>query len=246
MKLKIINPDFGMTPQEMDERCQLLQSAAGPDVFLSMDCLSSSRVYLDSMLDAVLAGPEIVSMAMKAQSQGYDAVILYCFSDPAVEACREALEIPVIGGGQAACLSALTVCRQFGVIVSQPQRIPEKRQFFYQTGIHPDRVCGLEAVDLMGRPARENIDFTVERLSIAARTLIARDGAQAIVLGCLSFLGMDNPLSQKLGVPVIDAAAASVAIAAACVRMNLSTSSASYPMPPKGDRTWDGGNISLR
>ena len=100
MRIKIINPDYGMTPEEMRERCALLKRAAGPDVELSMACLEKSHVNLDSMLDAALAAPEIILMALEAQARGYDAVVLYCFSDPAVEACREAVSIPVVGGGQ--------------------------------------------------------------------------------------------------------------------------------------------------
>ena len=55
MRIKIINPDYGMTENEIAERLILLKQAAGPDVELSMQCLQTSHVYLDSMLDAALA-----------------------------------------------------------------------------------------------------------------------------------------------------------------------------------------------
>lgn len=246
MKIKIINPDYGMTPEELADRCARLQQAAGPDVELSMECLRKSRVYLDSMLDAALAAPEIVSMAVEAQAMGFDAVVLYCFSDPAVDACREAVSIPVVGGGQAACLSALMVSRQFGLLVSQRARIPEKRLFLGQTGIQPTRVCGIAAVELDGCPARADLDFTLSRLEAAGQELVERTGAQALVLGCLSFLGLGELLSSRLRVPVIDAAMASVAMAVACVRMGLTTSAMSYPEPPAGVRTWRGGSLSIQ
>ena len=89
------------------------------------------------------------------------------------------------------------------------------------------------------------MEFTVDRLAEAADILALRDGAQAVVLGCLSYLGMAEPLSRKIGMPVIDAAAACVSLAAACVRMKLSTSSDSYPQPPAGLRTWEGGSLRI-
>ena len=52
-------------------------------------------------------------------------------------------------------------------------------------------------------------------------------------------------LAKALGVPVIDAAAASVAMAVALVRMNLATSKSSYPAPPEGRRLWSAGDLNI-
>ena len=89
MKIFIINPDFGVTPEQMAARCHLLSANVGPDVELHMECLVENHIEIDSALDAALAAPEIIKMAVRAESEGYDAVVLYCFSDPAVDACRE-------------------------------------------------------------------------------------------------------------------------------------------------------------
>lgn len=112
MKIFIINPDFGVTPEQMAARCHLLSVHVGPDVELHMECLVENHIEIDSALDAALAAPEIIKMAVRAESEGYDAVVLYCFSDPAVDACREVVSIPVVGGGQASCLLAPLVGRQ--------------------------------------------------------------------------------------------------------------------------------------
>lgn len=109
MKIFIINPDFGVTPEQMAARCHLLSVHVGPDVELHMECLVENHIEIDSALDAA---PEIIKMAVRAESEGYDAVVLYCFSDPAVDACREVVSIPVVGGGQASCLLAPLVGRQ--------------------------------------------------------------------------------------------------------------------------------------
>lgn len=243
MRLMIINPDYGMTAEEMEERTEFLQGCVGVDVTLSMDCLHEHKVYIDSAMDVILAGPEIIKMAQKAEGDGYDAVVLYCFSDPALDACREAVNIPVIGGGQASYLTALNVSRQFGVAVTDSGRIPEKRQFAWQAGILPERVIALRAVDLEGRGIWEDEVHTLNCLERVGRQMVDEDGAQAIVLGCLSFLGFSEPLSERLGVPVIDAAMAAAAMAEAIVRQRLSTSKRSYARPPAGTRSWTGADI---
>ena len=234
MKLMIINPDYGMARAHVDKRLNMLEPPAGPDVTLHMECLQDTRVTIDSLLDAALAGPEIIRMAVKAERDGYDGIVLYCFSDPSVDACREAVRIPVIGGGQAAYLAATAVARQFGVIVSDTARIPEKRMFAHSTGVDAGRVCAFEAL----RPGDpDGLPGLIE----VGRRLIQRDGAQAVVLGCLSWLGLAGEMSKVLGIPVIDAAAASVAMAVALIRMNLTTSKSSYPAPPEGRRLWSAG-----
>lgn len=125
MKIFIINPDFGVTPEQMAARCHLLSVHVGPDVELHMECLVENHIEIDSALDAALAAPEIIKMAVRAESEGYDAVVLYCFSDPAVDACREVVSIPVVGGGQASCLLAPLVGRQAGLLLADTARYAE-------------------------------------------------------------------------------------------------------------------------
>lgn len=60
MKILIINPDYGMTQEEMALRCRILEEYTAPDTQLAMVCPQSSGVELNSALDVVLAAPEIV------------------------------------------------------------------------------------------------------------------------------------------------------------------------------------------
>lgn len=245
MKIRIINPDYGMTKEEMDLRCQILSGSTGPDVELSMGCLTKSRVYLDSALDAVMAGPEIVQMAMQAEQDGYDAVVLYCFSDPALDACREAVSIPVVGGGQASCLVSMMIGRQAGILITDQRRKPEKMDFRYQTGLLPDHLPAIQSVNLHQVDIWKEREETVDILMEAGESLIEKDGVQVIILGCLSLLGLAEPLSERLGVPVIDSAVAAVSMAESLVRQKLFTSKKAYTTPPSGERSWSAGSIRI-
>lgn len=230
MKILIINPDYGMTQEEMALRCRILEEYTSPDTQLAMVCPQSSGVELNSALDVVLAGPEIVQLAADGQNAGFDAVILYCFSDPVIDACREALRIPVIGGAQASCLAALNVCRSFGVILADEARLPEKKLFLRTLGVSPERIGQIAAVNLNGISPWADRETTFKKLLACGQKMMRETHTEAIVLGCLSFLGLAEPLSRVLGIPVIDPAVAAVTTAESIVRQRLFTSKVSYPL----------------
>ena len=230
MKILIINPDYGMTQEEMALRCRILEKYTAPDTQLAMVCPQSSGVELNSALDVVLAAPEIVQLAADGQNAGFDAVVLYCFSDPVIDACREALRIPVIGGAQASCLAALNVCRSFGVILADEARLPEKKLFLRTLGVSPERIGQIAAVNLNGISPWADRETTFKKLLACGQKMMRETHTEAIVLGCLSFLGLAEPLSRVLGIPVIDPAVAAITTAESIVRQRLFTSKVSYPL----------------
>lgn len=230
MKILIINPDYGMTQEEMALRCRILEEYTAPDAQLAMVCPQNSGVELNSALDVVLAAPEIVQLAADGQNAGFDAVVLYCFSDPVIDACREALRIPVIGGAQVSCLAALNVCRSFGVILADEARLPEKKLFLHTLGVSPERIGQIAAVNLNGISPWADRETTFKKLLACGQKMMRETHTEAIVLGCLSFLGLAEPLSRVLGIPVIDAAIAAVTTAESIVRQRLFTSKVSYPL----------------
>lgn len=230
MKILIINPDYGMTQEEMALRCRILEEYTAPDTQLAMVCPQNSGVELNSALDVVLAAPEIVQLAADGQNAGFDAIVLYCFSDPVIDACREALRIPVIGGAQASCLAALNVCRSFGVILADEARLPEKKLFLRTLGISPERIGQIAAVNLNGISPWADRETTFKKLLACGQKMMRETHTEAIVLGCLSFLGLAEPLSRVLGIPVIDPAVAAVTTAESIVRQRLFTSKVSYPL----------------
>lgn len=230
MKILIINPDYGMTQEEMALRCRILEEYTAPDTQLAMMCPQSSGVELNSAFDVVLAAPEIVQLAADGQNAGFDAVVLYCFSDPVIDACREALRIPVIGGAQASCLAALNVCRSFGVILADEARLPEKKLFLRTLGVSPERIGQIAAVNLNGISPWADRETTFKKLLACGQKMMRETHTEAIVLGCLSFLGLAEPLSRVLGIPVIDPAVAAVTTAESIVRQRLFTSKVSYPL----------------
>lgn len=245
LRIKIINPDYGMTESELQERINILYEVVGESVELSMDCLHNSTVCIDSALDVALASAEIVMQAIEAEQNGFDGILLYCFSDPAVTACRESVKIPVLGSGQGACLTAAALGYNFSLLVTSPQRIPEKKEFIHTTGVNPGRLCSIRSVDLDPGRIRADMNRTIDCLTREGQRCVEEDGAQVLILGCLSFLGMADAVSDRIGIPVIDPAKASLLMMESLIKQGISHSKKAYPYPPAGIRTWLSGEIII-
>lgn len=55
----------------------------------------------------------MIQQAVEAEKAGFDAVIVYCGSDPAVAAAREILNIPVIGPGKVSKLVSMDISYRY-------------------------------------------------------------------------------------------------------------------------------------
>ena len=242
MKLRIINPDSGIDETGLAMRCERLRPFVRPDTQLSMVCPSKNDLCIDSALDVALDAPEIVELALAAQAEGMDAVCLYCFSDPGFDACREALEIPVVGGAQSSVLLACQIANSYSVLVTSERRASQKRVFLRGLGGDPAKLASVRGVEIppSSHPERGEL---VETLAGAALQCVKQDGADAVILGCLGFATLGAELTARVGVPVIDPAATMLTTAEALVTMGLCHSKASWPHPPKVERHWGAGRL---
>ncbi|MDF2680510.1 MAG: Asp/Glu racemase [Brevibacillus sp.] len=243
MRIKVINPDYGMPAETLRSRERMLAEIARQDTVISMDCLTDSQVEIDSALDVVLAGAEIVKRVKQAEIDGYDAVVLYCLSDPAIVACREVVQIPVVGAGQVSMLVASMLGYRFSILTTSFQRIPEKEESVRYSGVDPSRLASVRSIVLPSEDPREDIPTTVRLLAEAGRECIEKDRAHVLVLGCLSFAGMGQEVSKLTGVPVVDPAFAAINMAELFYSQQLSHSSVAYPAPPLRERSWGRGEL---
>lgn len=241
----MINPDYGMAFDTLRDRERMLSAIARSDTYISMDCLTDTRVAIDSALDVVIAGAEIVKRAVQAEKDGFDAVVIYCLSDPALVACREVVRIPVIGGGQVSMLVAASLGYRFSLLTNSHGRTPEKEESVRYSGVDPTRLSSVRSIDICVEESRTDIKVTVRRLIEVGRRCVEEDRAHVLILGCLSFAGMGQEVSTILGVPVVDPAYAVINMAELLHAQQLSHSKKAYPFPPNGDRSLRAGLIHL-
>ncbi len=153
-----------------------------------------------------------------------DAFVVACFGDTGVLAAREVATCPVVGMTEAALQTACLVAHRFVVITLPARTIAHSERVVRALGL--EHRCSVIAVDV---PVAELVDGSTHLLDAfaeAACRAIAADHAEAVVLGCAGLADLVDPLSDTLGVPVIDGVAAAVGIAAGLVAMRLNTSRA--------------------
>ena len=76
---------------------------------------------------------------------------------------------------------------------------------------------------------------TLERIAETGRRMADEDGADVLVLGCMSmaFLEITDDLQGRIGLPVVNPVVAALKTAEMVVSMNLSHSKTAYPVPPE-------------
>lgn len=151
-----------------------------------------------------------------------DAYVIACFGDTGLAAAREAASTPVVGMTEAAIFTAVTVAHRFAIITMPSRTIAQSDRVVEALGIA--HRCIVRAVDVAVAELEEGSGHLEEAFAAEARSAIDEDGAEAIILGCAGLADLVEPLSARLGVPVIDGVAAAVAFAAGLVAQKLTTS----------------------
>ncbi|WP_433509327.1 aspartate/glutamate racemase family protein [Nonomuraea sp. CA-143628] len=207
-----------------------IQPAWGPE---SAEGYFESFVSAAAVLDAVATYPE-----------PFDAVVMAGFGEHGREGARQLITQPVVDITEAAAQVASLVSHRFGVVTTMATAIPGIEESLRNSGLG-ERCTAVVATDVPVVSIHDSGDELVETLSRAAETLLDR-GADAIVLGCAGFAGLDQLLEQRLGVPVIDPVASAVVIAQSLVSLGKKTSKKGAFAPPNDAKRWVGWPVSQR
>lgn len=158
---------------------------------------------------------DTVKAARQASSDGYDALVIGCFYDPALRDAREISgDTIVVAPCQASIVSALNLAHNFSILIGRSKWEAQMRQTIYDYG-YRDQLASFEALDLGVQGFHEDAARTQQKLQQAALHAVTVHHAEAIILGCTMEIGFYRKLQQflrdELGthIPVIDAAIAS-------------------------------------
>jgi allantoin racemase len=221
-------------PGEVARRRAFLRERAAAGVEVEVASLADGPASIESSYEAALVVPELAERVARAQREGWSAVIVGCFSDPGLDALRELVSIPVVGPGAAAVHLAAQIGTRFSVISPLDggggRTAARMRGLGVASTFASVRGLSMPVLDV----ARER-GAVLDRLEAVGRAAIREDGADVIVLGCMSmgFLGLTDELQKRIEVPVVNPVVAALKTAEMLIAMGLSHSKAAYPMPPK-------------
>ena len=218
---------------EIERRRHFLQNRAAPGIEVEVRSVARGTASIESAYDAAIVVPHILDSLIDAVKGGSHAVIVGCFSDPGLDALREMVRVPAVGPGMSAMLFALQLGNRFSIVAPNEKGSGHSSSYVRQLGLQDryasTRGMGLSVVDL-ARAHNSAMDCIVD----VGRRCVEEDGAQVLVLGCMSmaFLGIDSEVQDRLGVPVVNPVIVSLKAAETMLAHGVWHSHLGWSTPP--------------
>ncbi len=188
---------------------------------------------IECCYDEVFAATFFVREAERAEREGYDGVIDYCFDDPGLRAAKERLDIPVIGLSEASFHIASLLGTKFSIISVGPPDCTFTdikdlvRLYGFSVKCASVRSVAIPILELQTR-----MDAQAKELLEEAKEAVEGDGADVIVLGCGSILVETEEISA-LGVPVVVPGIAALKLCEDLIDMRLTQSKQCFRIPKR-------------
>jgi allantoin racemase len=231
MKILVINPNTSI-PMTNQIRAAL-ETIKRSDTELTVTCPQKGPETIESAYDEAYAIPPTLELVKKADRDGFDAVILACFSDPGLDAAKEVAGIPIVGIEEATLHMAAMLGAKFTIMTPRRQRIPSKIEHVHLRGLS-HFLASVRSLDLTVAETESDPGKTKQRLIEVSQTAVEEDGAEIIIMGCAGMSGYAQEIEQTLNIKVLDPSAVALKIAEAMVDLGLSHSKVGlFAKPPE-------------
>jgi len=200
-----------------------------PDTAVEIVHMHHGPEAIQSEYDEAKAAAHVLQEVSKTTPNSYDAIIIYCFSDPGLSGAREISTLPVLGIGESSQLFAMGLADCCGIITTLDQSVPRIRRKIWARGfskrfpsILPLQIPVLE-YDQKEKVARRALDV--------ARHMVEEEGIEALILGCGSLMGVKEKIQEAFAIPVVEPGVVALKHAEMLVGLGLSQSKKSYMLP---------------
>ena len=232
MKIMVVMGEY--PPAEGEHRRQAVLKCASPGTEIGFDTIKATFFrHSNSQVNSLSAGPLVAEVAIKAEANGYDAVVPFGTLDAGVELSRNLVKIPVVGAGQSVLHLGAQLSNRLGVVAYEDKSVPFMRKQMHAWRV-ADYVVGIRGIGIPLPESSKNRDAMRGLFIEVARYLIDQCDAEIIVpMGVTMVPVQYSPpeLDQELGVPVMNALKTSIQTAEMLVRMGLTHSRRTYPRP---------------
>lgn len=209
MTLHILNPNSSRVVTDgIDAAIDPMRAGAGVDIRCHLLPEGPAGIETQAHVDGVVL--PLLAQA-RALEDDASAFVIACFSDPGLAALREQSARPVLGIGESAYLTALTLGQRFGILSIKRGSVARHIKTLGAMGIL-DRLAADRPIDL-GVAELSDETRTRARLEEVGAQLRDADGADVLILGCAGMASFRRDLQKTLGIPVIDPCQAATAMA---------------------------------
>lgn len=223
---------LGKLPSYNDALAEHFRRVARPDTEIVMHGLHPDTYRTEYPGQDIRYGPlmnlhgqQFIAAALDAEAAGFDGYMLMTLPEPHLEDIRALVDIPTVGYGESAMLTAMTMGRKMAVLVFIPEIAPRIVRNAERLGV-AGRFAGCFDVgfrfnDVLG--AFDAPDKVIETFRASAREAIAR-GVEAIIPGeaPLCVLLARAGVHDVEGVPIVDALACTIKMAETLVDLRRS------------------------
>src|SRR3954449_12414782 len=133
MRILVINPNASVEMSDVIR--EQLHAVARPDVAVDVVNPVGVPPAIESALDEAACVPPMLDLVKGARDRGYDAVVIACFSDPGLDAAREATDIPVVGIQESGMHLAAQLGDRFAILVPLARRVPLREHAALRHGL---------------------------------------------------------------------------------------------------------------
>jgi allantoin racemase len=185
------------------ETSDLIESIRSPQHTPRIRHLEVGPPHLEYHLYEHAAFGGTLQLMREAQSDGCAAGIIGCFYDGGLRELREALQMPVIGMGEASVLLVATLGHQFSIIVGRRKWIPKMRDNVILTGLER-RLASFRSVEMAIPEMAADPTKFIDRTIVESLKAVNDDGAEIIVLSELVPPALAERAARELPVPLLD------------------------------------------
>jgi len=188
---------------------------------------------LTDYYEALLFDMYIAEAGLRAEEEGYDAVIMDTVSDSGLYALRARLNILAIGPGLISYAVATMLGKRFSIVTmwDRWRHLYEKNLDTYRLW---SKCASVRAVNIP--PDVEALfagkeEEMFERLAAEARIAIEEDGADVILLGSTTMHQAGDYLAANLPCPVINPGPVGIKLVETLLQLGLTHSKVAFPSP---------------
>ena len=233
MRIKYIIP-FPFDEEGIANRAaQIPKEILGPDTEVECIPVRNSATLVDCYYEDLVFDMYITEAGLRAEEEGYDAVLMDTVSDSGMLALRSRLTIPVVGPGLVSYVIGTLLGKRFSIVTMWDKwtHLYEKNLALYD----PKQKCAsVRAVNIP--PDLEALftgkeDEMFAKLTAEAQKAIDEDGADVILLGSTTMHQAGDYMAAHLPAPVVNPGPVGIKVAEMLVQLGLSHSKVAFPSP---------------
>lgn len=230
MKVLVINPNSSSSMSEHMRR--ELEKVREPSTVVTVVNPETTPLSIESAVEESQAIPATVALAEQGQRDGYAAIVIACFSDPGLDAAREAVSIPVVGIEESALHVAAMLGHRFTILTARRERVPAKLDHVARLGLQ-DRLASVRPLDMSVLEMDRDSARAKSRILEVGRVAVEQDHAEVLVLGCAGLAGYGRELTTTLDVAIVDPTPVGLKMAELLAGLGLTHSKRGiYAWPP--------------